>query len=249
MTATAGGVESPIREGRVICGDALDILGSFPSESFDAVVTDPPFGVGFRYGKIVEQQNDAESYWAWFEPRYREMERVLRPGGFMAVYQCQRYYPHFWEWFGMDIRVFIAAKNFVSVVSNRQMHYAYDPVITYYKRGADPLANPDATRRMDWSVGDTASHRGRVKWHPCPKPPVQLAGMIDSFTKVGGMVLDPFTGSGAIGVAARMVGRRFVGVEIQPEYTERAQERINGTEKNTQGSLWSDGDEAGEEDR
>jgi len=73
--------------------------------------------------------------------------------------------------------------------------------------------------------------------------------MIDSFTKVGGMVLDPFTGSGAIGVAARMVGRRFVGVEIQPEYTERAQERINGTEKNTQGSLWSDGDEAGEEDR
>lgn len=48
-------------------------------------------------------------------------------------------------------------------------------------------------------------------------------------TPPGGLILDPFTGSGSTGVAAIQEGFRFVGVEREPEYVEIAQRRIDAT--------------------
>ena len=62
--------------------------------------------------------------------------------------------------------------------------------------------------------------------HPTEKPVGLLASLITSVTKPGDLILDPFAGSGSTLVAAKKAGRRFVGIELDDEYFEKAQRRI-----------------------
>lgn len=65
------------------------------------------------------------------------------------------------------------------------------------------------------------SEPGRV--HPTQKPVALMSWCIE---KVKGTVLDPFMGSGTTGVACAKIGRRFIGIEIEPKYFDIARRRI-----------------------
>ena len=62
--------------------------------------------------------------------------------------------------------------------------------------------------------------------HPTEKPVSLAAHFIRLHTKPGDLILDPFMGSGTTGVAAVQLGRRFIGIEIDPGYFEIATKRI-----------------------
>ena len=61
--------------------------------------------------------------------------------------------------------------------------------------------------------------------HPAEKP-VKLLRCLIAKTAEGGTVLDPFMGSGTTGVACLQTGRKFIGVEISPEYHAIARKRL-----------------------
>ena len=62
--------------------------------------------------------------------------------------------------------------------------------------------------------------------HPTEKPVGLIANLITSVTKPGDLILDPFAGSGSTLVAAKKTGRRFIGIELDDEYFEKAHRRI-----------------------
>lgn len=64
--------------------------------------------------------------------------------------------------------------------------------------------------------------------HPTEKPWQLAAHFIKLHTQPGDLVLDPFCGSGSTGVAAVMLGRRFLGIELDPQYAGMARRRIAG---------------------
>ena len=200
-----------------------------PSESVDAVVTDPPFGIGFDYSGIRESTSTPESYWTWYAPIHAEYLRILRPGGFWAVWQSGKYHRHLWDWFGVDVHIYIAAKNFVQL-RKTEINYAYDPVPMNYKSGV-PLRPANPPRNLDFSVGNTAalvSDTTRLeRGHPAPRPLDQVLHIVENFTLPGGTILDPFAGSGTTGIACVLSGRSFIGIEIVPEYLSIAQKRIS----------------------
>lgn len=70
------------------------------------------------------------------------------------------------------------------------------------------------------------SERGAGNAHPCVKPITLMRYLIRMVTPPGGLVLDPFTGSGTTGCAARREGMRFLGIEREAEYVAIAQARI-----------------------
>jgi DNA modification methylase len=76
-------------------------------------------------------------------------------------------------------------------------------------------------------AGRTAS--SVVNHHPTVKPTELMRYLVRMVTPPGGLVLDPFTGSGSTGRAAMLEGMRFVGTELSPEYAELAQARIRYT--------------------
>ena len=63
--------------------------------------------------------------------------------------------------------------------------------------------------------------------HPTEKPETLLTRIIKIGSQEGGLVLDPFMGSGTTGVVANRLGRKFIGFETNPEYFEIAAQRIN----------------------
>jgi len=82
-------------------------------------------------------------------------------------------------------------------------------------------------------TGDTGNpqqtphkHEARANFHPTVKPIKLMEYLIKLITPPGGIVLDPFMGSGTTGVAARRLGINFTGIELNPEYFEIARARI-----------------------
>lgn len=209
-------------------GICQPILKQCASEQFHAVVTDPPFGIGFKYLLSREDHRQANRYADWLMPIYNDAMRCLKPGGFSAWWQTQLYFKYFWDWFGDDIRIYAACKNFVQL-RKTPINYGYDPVIMKYKEGT-PLRPDRPKRSIDFFVANTAasvSNSSRIeRAHPCPRPLDAAEAIISNFTLPGGVVLDPFMGSGTIGVACIKLGRRYVGIDAEPEYFDIAKKRI-----------------------
>lgn len=75
--------------------------------------------------------------------------------------------------------------------------------------------------------------RARDGWfHPTQKPPGLMKWCI-GFTKDGSVIFDPYMGSGTTGIASAQMGRKFVGIEIDPGYFEVACRRIEAAQRQT----------------
>ena len=74
--------------------------------------------------------------------------------------------------------------------------------------------------------GISATRTGRANYHPTVKPTDLMRYLVRLVTPPGGLVLDPFTGSGSTGKAAVLEGMRFIGCELSPEYAAIAEARI-----------------------
>lgn len=97
---------------------------------------------------------------------------------------------------------------------------ARDQVVT----SARAKTSENAARACDvFSIPPTAGAPGR---HPTEKPVQLMAALVEVVTDPGGLVLDPFMGSGTTGVAAVQTGRRFIGIEQNPEYFAMACRRL-----------------------
>lgn len=66
----------------------------------------------------------------------------------------------------------------------------------------------------------------KLGWHPTPKPLVFMEWLVSRFDAE--TVFDPFCGTGTTGVACKRLGRKFVGIEINPQYIGIARDRIEG---------------------
>lgn len=96
----------------------------------------------------------------------------------------------------------------------------------YYDREAmkEPAANgARRSRRTVWSI-NTEPFRGA---HFATFPPALVEPCVDGSTTVGDDVIDPFFGSGTVGLVSLRKGRNFCGIEINPEYADIARERLN----------------------
>ncbi len=209
---------------------------------FDAIVTDPPYGIGFKYESHNDSDYGQEGYGAWLWGVISALEAKLSPGSPVFVWQAQAHFKHFHEWFPRDWRIFIAAKNFCQM-RKVAMQHAYEPVVTWWTEGDKSQYGAAAGYlNRDWHIADTASAvldtKALQRQHPCPRQTDQVKFIIANWVKPLGCVVDPFMGSGTTGVAASMLGRRFIGIEIEPRYFDIACRRIEEAQR--QGDMFRD---------
>jgi SAM-dependent methyltransferase len=216
-----------LRENEIFCADCREILPRIKDHTFHAVITDPSFGIGHDYNGKKEMANDPVSYWRWYQPIYREMLRVLKPGGFCAIFQGGRYMRHFWEWFGdQDFVVYAACRQpFSAWKGGEPITCCWNPVVVFYKGGRPAYRSVEFIRARNWFVSNS-SFDELAKRHPCPEPLDQCEELVRSFTCEGALVLDPFCGVGSIPIAAARNKRRYVGIEIESEYVRIARKRM-----------------------
>jgi site-specific DNA-methyltransferase (adenine-specific) len=207
-------------------GDCREILTGI--SAVDAVVTDPPYGIGFKYESHVD---DPATYPEFLWPVIEKAESLVRPGGPVFVWQAQEWMPRFAELFPRKWRVMIAAKNFVQMRAVAMQH-AYEPVVVWWVPGEKPWRSLSGSTyaNRDWYVADSASAvsdtKRLAKQHPCPRQDDVCEFIVANWVRPGSTVLDPFMGSGTIGAAAVKIGRRYVGIEKEPKYFDLACRRL-----------------------
>ena len=90
--------------------------------------------------------------------------------------------------------------------------------------------NDDLQMRSDWLIPICTGHErlkdGAAKAHPTQKPEALLYRILVACTRPGDVVLDPFFGTGTTGAVAKLLGRRWIGIEREAKYVRVAEQRI-----------------------
>lgn len=214
----------------VITGDCLDVLRKMEPDSVDAIITDPPYGIDYQSAWRTDSAdwrpkiaNDSRPFIWWLHDAFR----VLRAGGSLLCF-------HRWD-VQETFRVAIEAAGFEiksQVIWDRLAHGMGDlgasfapqhDTIWFAIKGAFsfPQDRPKSIIAAMRLGGDQLIH-------PNEKPIHLMRQLVRAVVEPGGTVLDPFAGSGATGTACRDVGVNFIGIEINPDYARKANERMNG---------------------
>jgi site-specific DNA-methyltransferase (adenine-specific) len=177
-------------------GDALELL---PTLRADAVLTDPPYGVGF-------------ATWDGAVPAWLPLARAAAPVvAFTTAPTTLWSYPQP-DWVLCWRRLAAMSR----AASGGFNHWT--PILFY-----GPARFP-----VDVFTTNAAATKAPV-WieHPTPKPVELFSWLVAHTTAEGGIVCDPFAGSGTTLVAAKSAGRRAIGVEIEERYCEIAARRCS----------------------
>ena len=229
-----------------ICGDALREMKQLPDGSIDLVVTSPPYnlknstGNGMKDGRGGKWSNAAliegyssyddnmpyDDYVQWQRECLSEMMRVIPDDG--AVF-----YNHKWRVQdgliqdrheiveGFPVRQIIIWKRNGGINFNAGYFLpTYEVIYLIAKPGFRLVKGANALGDV-WEFPQEMRNK-----HPAPFP-VALVERIISSTDAK-VILDPFMGSGSTAVAAKNLGRDFVGIEISEEYCEMSKARLKG---------------------
>lgn len=203
---------------QVVNGDCLTILPKLAACSVDFVFTDPPYLSQYRDRSDRTVLNDDRN--AWLRPAFAQIYRVLKPGRFcVSFYGWPKADKFLAAWKAAGFRPvghLVWAKRYAS--STRFLAYCHEQA--YLLAKGNPV-RPAAPIRdvLPW-------HYTGNRLHATQKPVPSLKPVIESFTRTGDLVLDPFCGSGSTLLAAKILHRRFVGIELDAECAKVARNRL-----------------------
>jgi DNA modification methylase len=211
-------------------GDALELLPALAAGSAHMVCTDPPYvigavssgALGSKSGGWQDMMNSA----GWFTAWYREADRILkRTGSFWSFLN--------WRTLPVVMRAAVDAglpvtslavwdKEWIGPGGTQGLRPSYELVAL--------MAQPDFAV-PDRGTADVLRHKvgsWKPNGHPAEKPvPIVRRLMEIADVPAGGLVVDPFMGSGTAAIAARDRGLRFVGIEAEERWCEVAALRLS----------------------
>lgn len=209
---------------RLMLGDCLDRMAEIEDASVDAIVTDPPFKLSQEYGANVDSDNLLAVSGFW--PAAAEMFRVAKPGSLAAVFYDTRILP-------------------LALEAMRRGGWRYLRGLTFYRRWGSASVLHGWMSTSDFILlfakpGDKCSFYGETRHdvyvktgpesvnarHPAQKPLDAVAHIVGRVTRPGGLVLDPYMGSGTTIVAAADAHRNAIGIEKDASYYAIAERRL-----------------------
>ena len=203
----------------VLHGDCTSVMRSLPANIIDFILTDPPYLVRYKDREGRSIQNDSNS--DWLIPAFAQAYRVLKQDRFMiSFYGWTRVDEFFHAWRSAGFRI-VGHVVFRKQYSSRSRFLRYQHEQAYLLAKGNPVLpeNPIAdVIEMPYSGN---------KLHPTQKPVAALKPLIEAFTQPGDGVLDPFCGSGSTLLAAKILNRRYLGIELDDQYHAAAARRLH----------------------
>jgi len=230
----------------IIAGDALIELGNIKMGSVDLIVADPPYNLGKDYGNNHDIQGFDE-YISFSRDWLGQANRILKPTGTLYVFMGFRFISYLYDildrelqmffnsWIvwhytqGMgktkgfsprhdDILMFTKSTDFKFNLDNVRVPQKY-----YRERNNMRGANPGDV----WEFSHVHYCNGNRQNHPTQKPEGVIERMVLASSDENDLVVDPFSGSGTTLRVCQQLGRRAIGIEINPDYIAMTKDRLN----------------------
>jgi site-specific DNA-methyltransferase (adenine-specific) len=238
---------------QIIRGDALEIMSQIPDDSVDVTFADPPFNLKKSYEQY-EDDKETRDYLDWCRQWLSEMVRITKPTGSIFVHNIPKwltyyssylneiaYFKHWIAWDAMGaplgktilpnhygILWYVKSQNFKFYDIRAPHRYCREcnALLKDYG-GKKHLIHPFGTLVSDvWTDIYRIRHSKRRDEHPCQLPVHLLERLILMTTDVGDIVLDPFIGTGTSAIAAKRLGRKYIGIDIDDKYVAISREKL-----------------------
>ena len=227
QTRTQPGDLWVLGEHRLLCGDsttAADVARLMDGDQADLLLTDPPYNVAYAGGTdaaltIANDDMDDASYRRFLVASLGTAVAVLRPGGAFYCWHadsegltvrgaCAE--------IGLTVRQCLVWVKSSLVLGRQDYQWKHEPCLYGWKDGA---AHTWLADRCQTTVLEFAKP-SRNGEHPTMKPVPLFLYLLQNSCAPGGIVLDPFGGSGTTLIAAEQTGRRARLLEVDPRYSD-----------------------------
>ncbi|HOB59433.1 MAG TPA: site-specific DNA-methyltransferase [Methanoregulaceae archaeon] len=244
---------------RIFCGDAAKILNRIPDNSVDIIVTSPPYNFGQRYAEDPhDDTHEWNAYFSELFVIWQECTRILKPGGRLAV-NIQPLFSDYipthhiissqlmrlgllWKaeilWEKNNYNAKYTAWGSWKSPSMPYLKYTWEFVEvfdkeTHKKAGLKEDIDITDDEFKEWVIGRWSippETRMKEYGHPAMFPEEIPRRLLKLFSYRNDIVLDPFNGAGTTTLVAWKQFRRFIGIDISPQYCQKAIERIERSE-------------------
>lgn len=238
--------EAPLKESlnKVIEGDVLEVLRALPDESIDLGITSPPYnkkrkGGGWlvprvKYNGYLDNLPEAE-YQQWQIEVLNQLFRVTKEGGSFFYNHKVRYqdgktiHPLTWllntQWtLWQEI---IWDRGIAGNIRGWRFWQVEERIYWLVKGKPKELAPKHAKLTSIWRIPPETRHRDHPAVFPLELPARIIYSILEDKP---GIVIDPFCGTGTTLVAAKLLGKDYIGIDIDPYYVTYARNRLEAAE-------------------
>ena len=229
----------------IICGDAAQELARLRAGSVDLLIADPPYNLGKDYGNNRDEK-DWVAYGTFTRAWLTEAVRVLKPTGSIYVFMGVRFISklfgileddfqlrfngwitwHYTQGMGRKTGFSPRHEDLLCFTKSGQFTFNLDavriPQKYYRERNNMNGANPGDV----WQFSHVHYCSAEREEHPTQKPEALLERIIRASSNPGDLVVDPFVGSGTTCRVAKVLGRDWVGIELNPDYVAMTKNRL-----------------------
>ena len=194
---------------------SCEAMDDLPDASVHLMVTSPPYNVGKQY----DDDLSLSEYLAFLTRAWREVKRVLVPGGRACINAAGGSPSTAWgSWMSATNPILRDAHEYILVFCK--------DTYTRHNPGRKNTIGRDEFLEYTKSVWTFAAEAASKIGHPAPFPIELPRRLIQLYSLADEVVLDPFMGSGQTAIAALRAGRHFVGYETNAAYVELATRRL-----------------------
>lgn len=252
---------------KILNGDAIELFKKIPDNSIDVTFADPPFNLKKKYNGYKDSL-EFEEYLKWCEIWIQEMVRVTKPTGSIFIHNIPKWltyyssilnkYATFRHWISWDAPSSPMGKSlqpshygilyYVKDIKQTKFYELRYP----HKRcrkcgyllkdygGKKQGLHPFGPLLSDvWTDIHRIKHNKYRDEHPCQLPIHLLERIILMSTDESDIVFDPFMGTGTTAIAAKRLGRNYIGFELDDKYVSIANDKLKYEQSNSKlGEFW-----------
>ncbi len=206
---------------QIIVGDCLEVMKDWPDGCVDLCLTDPPYGIGENAhrnnsrGKLAKTTDYGDYDWD---------KQVVSDGHILEIVRVS------------ENQVVFGGNYYGKILGNTRCYIVWDK---------DNGGNDFADCELAWASFKSSVRKIRYRWngmlqepgrpkehrvHPTQKPVAVMEWILGRYSKPSDLILDPFCGSGTTCVAAKKLGRDYIGIDISPEYCAIARQRLESVD-------------------
>lgn len=252
---------------KIIQGDCLKILAKIPDNSVDMTFADPPFNLKKKYS-VYKDKLEFNEYLEWCDKWISEMVRITKPTGSIFVHNIPRWltyyvrilneHANFKHWIAWNAPTSPMGKSLqpghygiLFYVKDPKKAKIYEIRMPHERERKSPYLRKDyggkkaGLHPFGPLVSDVWSDIHRIKHnkyrdeHPCQLPIPLLERLILMTTDEGDIVLDPFIGTGTTAVAAKKLGRHYIGIDLDDKYKKISEAHLAKIKSDSRvGNIW-----------